>query len=47
METSAIYGLLKLLVHKAIPLNAIVANRGLGLFSNNPEKIVNNLILSC
>lgn len=45
METSAIYGLSKLLGHKAISLNAILANRSLGLFSNNPEKIVNKLIL--
>lgn len=44
METSAIYGLSKLLGHKAVSLNAILANRGLGLFSKNPEKTVNQLI---
>ena len=44
METSAIYGLSKLLGHKAISLNAILANRSLGLFSKNPEKTVNQLI---
>lgn len=45
METSAIYGLSKLLGgHRAVSLNAIIANRANGTFSENPEKIVNSLI---
>ncbi|WP_299053225.1 nucleoside phosphorylase [uncultured Polaribacter sp.] len=44
METSAIYGLSKLLGHKAVSLNAIIANRATGNFSENPTKIVENLI---
>jgi len=44
METSAIYGLSKLLGHKAVSLNAIIANRETGNFSENPTKIVENLI---
>ena len=45
METSAIYGLSKLLGHNAISLNAILANRSLGVFSTQPEKTVEALIL--
>ncbi|MFT6749089.1 MAG: uridine phosphorylase [Flavobacterium sp.] len=45
METSAIYGLSKLLGHNAISMNAIIANRVLGTFSANSEKIVNDLII--
>lgn len=44
METAAIYGLAKLLGHKAVSLNAIVANRKLGSFSKNPYKTVDYLI---
>lgn len=44
METSAIYGLSKLLGHKAISLNAIIANRANGTFSKNASKTVENLI---
>jgi uridine phosphorylase len=44
METSAIYGLSKLLGHHAISLNAIIANRASGTFSKNPGKIIENLI---
>lgn len=44
METSAIYGLSKLLGHHALSLNAIVANRAHGTFSENPLKSVENLI---
>ncbi|CAM1333104.1 nucleoside phosphorylase [Tenacibaculum aestuariivivum] len=44
METSAIYGLSKLLGHNAISMNAIIANRVNGTFSENPNKIVDNLI---
>lgn len=44
METSVIYGLSKLLGHKALSLNAIIANRANGTFSENPKKVVENLI---
>jgi uridine phosphorylase len=44
METSAIYGLGKLLGHNCLSLNAIIANRAVGEFSSNPEKVVNELI---
>lgn len=45
METSAIYGLSKLLGHNACSMNAIIANRANGTFSENPKKIVEELIL--
>ncbi|WP_304036591.1 nucleoside phosphorylase [Mesonia mobilis] len=44
METSGIYGMSRLLGHRAISLNAILANRITGEFSKNPEEIVNQLI---
>jgi len=44
METSAIYGMAKLLGHKAVSLNAIIANRANTTFSDNPKKCVNRLI---
>jgi uridine phosphorylase len=44
METAAIYGLGKLLGHKCLSLNAIIANRATGNFSNNPYKAVDELI---
>ena len=44
METSAIYGLAKLLGHNAVSMNAIIANRANGTFSENPGKIVADLI---
>ena len=44
METSAIYGLSALLGHQALSLNAIIANRASGTFSNDPYKAVNELI---
>ncbi len=44
METSAIYGLSKLLGHQALSLNAIIANRASGTFSKNPTGVVENLI---
>jgi uridine phosphorylase len=44
METSAIYGLCKLLGHNAISMNAIIANRANGTFSKDPNKIVTDLI---
>jgi uridine phosphorylase len=45
METASIYGLSKLLGHKAISLNAIIANRVNGTFSKNPDKTIESLIL--
>ena len=45
METAGIYGLSKLLGHKAISMNAIIANRVTGQFSRNPKTVVNKLIL--
>ncbi|MEW4924588.1 nucleoside phosphorylase [Algibacter sp. 2305UL17-15] len=44
METSGIYGLAKLLGHKAISLNAIIANRTTGDFSTNPTETIERLI---
>ena len=44
METSAIYGLAKLMRHEAISLNAIIANRVLGTFSKDSSKVIENLI---
>jgi uridine phosphorylase len=45
METSAIYGLSKLLGHEACSMNAIIANRANGTFSENPYKPVEELII--
>lgn len=44
METAAIYGLSKLLGHNALSLNAIIANRANGTFSEDPYKIVDEMI---
>ena len=44
METSAIYGLSKLLGHQACSMNAILANRANGTFSKTPEQTVDQLI---
>lgn len=44
METAGIYGLSKLLGHRAISLNALIANRVTGEFSQNPKKLVETLI---
>ena len=44
METSAIYGLGKLLGHNCLSLNAIIANRANGTFSDDPYKAVDELI---
>ena len=44
METAAIYGLSKLLSHHSLSLNAIIANRANGTFSNDPYAVVENLI---
>jgi uridine phosphorylase len=44
METGAIYGLGKLLGHECLSLNAIIANRANGNFSEDPYKAVDALI---
>jgi len=44
METSAIYGLSKLLGHKAVSMNCIIANRANLTFSKDPYKAIENLI---
>ena len=44
METSVIYGLSKLLGHKALSLNAIIANRATGNFSKDTQKTIERLI---
>ena len=44
METAAIYGLGKLLGHETLSLNAIIANRATGTFSEDPYKAVDALI---
>lgn len=45
METGAIYGLAALLGHRALSLNAIIANRATGTFSDDPYKAVDALII--
>jgi uridine phosphorylase len=44
METGAIYGLGRLLGHQCLSLNAIIANRATGNFSEDPYKAVDALI---
>ena len=44
METSALYGLSALLGHRAISINAIIANRSTLTFSKDPGKTVDRLI---
>ncbi|MFA6260748.1 MAG: nucleoside phosphorylase [Bacteroidia bacterium] len=44
METAAIYGLAALLGHRALSVNAIIANRIQNRFSSNPGKTVLNTI---
>ena len=45
METSAIYGLAKLMGHEACSMNAIIINRANGTFSEDPYKPVEELIV--
>jgi uridine phosphorylase len=45
METAAIYGLGKLMGHECLSLNAIIANRATGNFSEDPYKAVDELIV--
>lgn len=44
METSGIYIMAKLLGHRAVSLNCILANRATGEFSKNPAQAVQELI---
>ncbi|MCF6308226.1 MAG: nucleoside phosphorylase [Flavobacteriaceae bacterium] len=44
METSAIYGLSKLMGHRALSLNAIIANRANGTFSKDSKMVIERLI---
>lgn len=44
METAALFGLSKLLGHRAISLSAIIANRPLKKFSANPRLAIQKLI---
>lgn len=45
METAAIYGLGKLMGHNCLSLNAIIAKRATGTFSEDPYKAVDELII--
>lgn len=44
METSAIYGLAKLLGHRALSLNAIIANRSNKTFSKDPMNAIHRIV---
>ncbi len=44
METATMYGMAKLLGHRAISMNAIIANRATGSFSKNVSKTTEALI---
>jgi len=44
METATMYGMAKLLGHRAISMNAIIANRATGNFSKNTYKTIDALI---
>ncbi len=44
METAGIYGMAKLLGHRAISMNVILANRATGEFSQDPKKAIDKLI---
>ncbi|WP_047546369.1 nucleoside phosphorylase [Psychroserpens sp. Hel_I_66] len=44
METAGIYGISNLLGHHSLSMNAIIANRATGEFSEDPKTIVENLI---
>ena len=44
METAGIYAMANALGHRAISLNALLANRKTGEFTSQPEKIVSELI---
>lgn len=44
METATMYGMAKLLGHRAVSLNAIIANRATGNFSSDASKTIDSLI---
>ncbi len=44
METAGIYGMARLLDHKAISVSAILANRLTGQFSPNPQQVIEKMI---
>jgi uridine phosphorylase len=44
METAGIYGISNLLGHNSVSMNAIIANRATGEFSDDPKGIVDTLI---
>lgn len=44
METATMYGMSKLLGHRALSINAIIANRANGTFSKNASKTIDALI---
>ncbi|MGB5479904.1 MAG: nucleoside phosphorylase [Eudoraea sp.] len=44
METSAIFGLAKLMGHRAASMNCVLANRITGQFSKDPVKTIDSLI---
>ncbi|MBT8261471.1 MAG: nucleoside phosphorylase [Bacteroidia bacterium] len=44
METAAIYGMSRMLGHKALSLNIILANRANGTFSASPRKAIERLV---
>jgi uridine phosphorylase len=44
METAGIYGLSRVLGHRAISISAILANRYQGTFSEKPDETVSNMI---
>jgi len=45
METAGIYAMSSLLGHRAVSLNAILANRATGEFSENPKDTIDDLIM--
>jgi uridine phosphorylase len=45
METSAYYAFARLMGHRALSVNAIIANRPNGEFASNPSEVVDKLIL--
>jgi uridine phosphorylase len=44
METSAYYAFAQMMGHKALSVNAIIANRISGRFTKNSNKIVDRMI---
>lgn len=47
METSGIYGMSRLLGHRALSMNAVIANRATANFSKDPKKVVADLVTYC